>query len=92
MEDQRITIPWDDGSGQDITIKMSKGEGDSIKTSIYSPFNNSLNSRKKVLELSSVDDIDNPQNINRSIDLEISQGPNDLTVGGMQVGISFLIR
>lgn len=92
MEDQRITIPWDDGSDQDITIKISKGEGDSIKTSIYSPFNNSLHSRKKVLELSSVDDIDNPQNITRSIDLEISQGPNDLTVGDMQVGISFLIR
>ena len=81
MENQKITIPWGDGSGEDLTLDIQENPSGEISIKVTSPKNSGLN-RTKVLSISSSE--------HNSITLELSQG-GDLGIGDMEVGISFII-
>lgn len=82
MVNTSVNIPWNDGSGEDLTLTIQENSSGEIDIKVTSPENLGLN-RKKTLKLSSSE--------HDSITLELSQG-GDPGIGDMEVGISFIIR
>lgn len=82
MVNTSVNIPWNDGSGEDLTLTIQENSSGEIDIKVTSPQNLGLN-RTKTLKLSSSE--------HDSITLELSQG-GDPGIGDMEVGISFIIR
>lgn len=83
MVNTSVNIPWNDGSGEDLTLTIQENSSGEINIKVTSPQNLGLK-RTKVLSLSSSE--------HDSITLELSQEDNNLALGDMEVGISFIIR
>lgn len=85
MVNSVITIPWNDGSEESITINIQEDSSGDIIMDITSPYNKSSSKRVKNISLSSHE--------HESVKLELSQ-EKDLypPLGEMEVGISFIVR
>lgn len=82
MANTSINIPWNDGSGEELTLTIQENSSGEVDIKVTSPVNSGLK-RTKLLSLSSSE--------HSSITLELSQG-GDLGIGDMEVGISFIIN
>lgn len=83
MVNTSVNIPWNDGSGEDLTLIIQEDSSGEVNIKVTSPENLGLN-RKKTLKLSSSE--------HDSITLELSQEDTNPVLGDMEVGISFIIR
>ena len=84
MVNTSVNIPWNDGSGEDLTLTIQENSSGEVDIKVTSPQNFSLNKRTKTLQISSSEpDL---------IILELSQECVNLALGDMEVGISFIIR
>lgn len=83
MVNTSVNIPWNDGSGENLTLTIQEDSSGEVNIKVTSPQNLGLLKRKKNLKLSSSE--------HDSITLELSQG-GDPGIGGMEIGISFIIR
>lgn len=82
MVNTSVNIPWNDGSGENLTLTIQENSSGKVDIKVTSPENLGLK-RTKVLSLSSSE--------HDSITLELSQG-GEPGLGYMEVGISFIIR
>lgn len=85
MVNTSVNIPWNDGSGEDLTLTIQENSSGEIDIKVTSPSNLGLLKRKKTLHLSSSE--------HDSIILELSQQEDvNPALGDMEIGISFIIR
>lgn len=82
MVNASVNIPWNDGSGEDLTLTIQENSSGEIDIKVTSPENLGLK-RTRILSISSYE--------RDSITLEFSQGGYP-AIGDMEVGISFIIR
>lgn len=82
MVNTSINIPWNDGSGEELTLTLQENSSGEVDIKVTSPQNSGLK-RTKILSISSSE--------HDSITIEFSQG-GDPGIGDMEVGISFIIR
>lgn len=85
MVNTSINIPWNDGSGEDLTLTIQENSSGEVDINITSPYNKGSSKRTKNISLSSHE--------RESVKLEFSQ-ERDLypELGDMEVGISFIVR
>ena len=83
MANTSINIPWNDGSGEELTLTIQENSSGEVDIKITSPQNLGLK-RTKILSLSSSE--------HDSITIELSQEDTNPVLGDMEVGISFIIR
>lgn len=82
MVNTSVNIPWNDGSGENLTLTIQEDSSGEVNIKVTSPKNLGLK-RTKTLNLSSSE--------HDSVTLELLQG-GDPAIGDMEVGISFIIR
>ena len=82
MVNTSVNIPWNDGSGEDLTLTIQENSSGEIGIKVTSPENLGLK-RTRTLSISSHE--------RDSITIELSQG-GDPAIGDMEIGISFIIR
>ena len=83
MINTSVNIPWNDGSGEDLTLIIQENSSGEVDIKVTSPQNLGLK-RTKILSLSSSE--------HGSITIELSQEDTNPVLGDMEVGISFIIR
>ena len=82
METQKIEIPWDDGSGESLTLNLQENDLQEVDITVSSPDSKAY--RTKILNFRTLTE--------KSISLEIYQGVKVTNgIGSMEIGISFII-
>ena len=84
MENQKITIPWGDGSGESLTLNISENSSGGIEVRYESPLNKTGSVRKKVITF-----VDTTRYKPINLELEVEQVAEG--IGVMEVSSTFII-